>query len=380
VFSPVGTGENFLIFRKIIGDNMDMHCEMIMEEFFDNQPTFEAIKKYTLDKIDNLLTENKILVTALEGRIKTEHSLAGKLELKGQKYASLMDITDIVGCRVITFYADEVDKIAALIEQNFEIDWENSVDKRKLHDPDQFGYMSLHYICRIPKEKYSDPSLYGLNDYRFEIQMRTALQHVWATAYHDTGYKSDVEVPKEYIRSLSRLAGVLEIADKEFSSIIRELADYRRKVIELVKGGNFSDLYLDMDTFKNYLELRPFKPLNDRIAAINRAEVQEQSHLPYLAILKEFGFKTLKDVEDLKNNYTDDAYRLALMQMGGTDIDIFMSTVAIQNLVTVYIIKNGMGEAGLKKFYTMLYGERTRNAAAAKELMEKAKKLNIITE
>ncbi len=350
----------------------------MMQEFYEDQATFEAIKSFALDKIRDLLQESGILVTAVEGRVKEAKSLAGKLELKGGKYNSLSDITDLVGCRIITFYSEEVDRIAAIIEKNFDVDWDNSVDKRKLLDTDQFGYMSLHYVCRIPEKLYKDTTKPRINEYRFEIQMRTALQHVWATAYHDTGYKSDIEIPKEYIRALSRLAGVLEIADKEFSSILGNLAEYRRKIHTLVKDGKFSDLSIDSDTFKNYLELRPFDHLNHQIAAINKSEIQEMSLLPYIEILKKFGFKTLQDIQNMIKECSDDAYRLAVLQLGDTDIDILMETIGIQNLMTVYILKKGLGEVGIKVFYDELYGERPRNAEAAKEMIEKAKMISIV--
>ena len=357
---------------------MDLHCEMIMDEYRNGRPQFDKVLEIVRNTLNGLIKEAGIYINALEARVKEEKSLAGKLELKGYKYKSLSDITDIVGARVITFYSDEVDKIAALVEKKFDVDWNESVDKRKLYDDDRFGYMSLHYICRIPKELFYDEKMPLVNEVRFEIQMRTALQHVWATVNHDTGYKSDVEVPREYFRSLNRLAGLLEIADEEFKNIKTSIEEYRRKVLSLVKDGRFDEVELDGDSFKTYLELDPFDALNKRIASINHAEIQPTSIMPYLVIFKEMGMKTLADLENLKKDYSDLAYEFALHQIGSTDLDILSSTIGPLNLCTVYLLKNGAGELSIKMLYDALYGEKDRNARTAKRIMEQAKNLNII--
>ena len=130
-------------------NNLDPHCQAILEEYRQAKPACDdaAVKvKATLEKV---FKKSGLIVAAIESRVKTEESLAGKLELKGSKYASLADITDIVGVRVITFYIDDVDKVASAVERLFKVDWENSVDKRKIHEIDSFGYMSLHYICSM---------------------------------------------------------------------------------------------------------------------------------------------------------------------------------------------------------------------------------------
>ena len=187
---------------------LDPHAEAILREYREQHPVFEKMQATIPARVRALLDEAGIVVASIESRIKEEGSLAGKLELKGGKYASLADITDIFGMRIITFYTDDVDKVASAVDRLFEVDWENSVDKRKLLEVDSFGYLSLHYICRDPEFPY-----------RFEVQMRTILQHAWANMNHDTGYKSGVEVPMEYSRNMNRLAGMLELVDEQFSRI-----------------------------------------------------------------------------------------------------------------------------------------------------------------
>jgi ppGpp synthetase/RelA/SpoT-type nucleotidyltranferase len=357
---------------------LDIHSEMILEEYRAKLPVFERLKTVVKELLQRCLDENNIIVSGLEARIKTERSLAGKLELKGYKYHSLDDITDILGARIITFYSDEVDLISALVERIFEIDWSNSVDKRKMLETDRFGYMSLHYVCRIPESVYNDPAMPELNHIKFELQMRSTLQHVWANMYHDMGYKSDVEIPIEYQRNMSRLAGMLELADEQFSQIRREITDYRRSVQSLVASGNFNEVPLNGDTFRSYLELKPFGRLAEKIAAINQAELYEDSLMPYYKIFYLLGMKTIGDIENMRNEYSEGAYQLALLQLAGTGLDIVACSVAVQNLCIVAVLKQGFGEAGLLKLFNLVYGESSYNAQRAQRVFEQAQKINLV--
>ena len=344
--------------------HLDLHCRIILEEYQENLPLFQQKAEQLHALLKKTLTDAGLIVASLEYRVKTEESLIGKLELKGAKYKSLSDITDIIGMRVITFYADDVDKVASALDRLFTVDWENSVDKRKLLETDSFGYLSLHYICSVEDFPY-----------RFEIQIRTVLQHAWANINHDTGYKSGVEIPKRYIRSLSRLAGMLELADEEFSKIRVELTDYRRRVQQLVASGNLDEVPLDGDSFRNYLELKPFNALNKRIAAVNQAEIQEVTLMPYLPAFLELECKTLGDVSRLIKTYSEGAFQIACYQLGLTDLDIVSSSIGPQNVCFAAILKRGGGQAGITHFLDQVNGASDGNAIMARILVEQAANL-----
>ena len=348
---------------------LDPHSQAILEEYRKQRPVFKKMQETLPAQVRALLDEAGIVVASIESRIKEERSLAGKLALKGAKYESLADITDIFGMRIITFYTDDVDKVASAVDRLFEIDWDNSVDKRKLLEVDSFGYLSLHYVCRSPGFPY-----------RFEVQMRTILQHAWANMNHDTGYKSGVEIPVEYHRNMNRLAGMLELVDEQFSRIRTDINDYRRQVQSLVASGRLEEVTLDGDSYRSYLKLKPFDALNRRIASLNQAEIQEVPLMPYLAVFKALGFHTLGDLADLIRDCGDAAYQIACGQIGLTDLDILSSSVGPQNLCIAYLLKKGSGRAGIRLMLDTLGGKSESNEAMAEFIVEQAQDLSFMHE
>ena len=354
---------------------LDMHVEMLLGQYRERLPVYELMAQLAYEALRRALDAQHVNVTTIEHRVKTEASLAGKLELKGGKYHTLNDVTDIVGMRVVTFYSADVDKVAAIVNELFDVDWSKSVDKRKLHRLDSFGYNSLHYICKLPKSVVNEQDMPLLNELSFEIQMRTALQHVWSTLEHDTGYKVAVKIPYEYQRQFSRLAGMLELVDEEFNRLRNILTDYRRQMLALEASGQLDDVDLNVDTFRRYLDMHPFARLNQRIAAINQAELYPVSLMPFLLVLQKLGLETLGDVNRLIEEYSDDAYRLAALQLGATELDILSDNIGIQNLCYVYVIRRGGGVAGLCQVFDWLNGYDAGNMALAQKLFKQAQTL-----
>jgi len=220
-----------------------MSRDNILLEYDHKIKTLENISQSVLSLINTLLTSANIDAHTVSCRVKDRNSLVKKIEKK-DKYIKLEEITDIVGIRIITHYSDDVDIIATLLENEFLIDEDNSIDKRQALDPDRFGYLSLHYVVEFNKERLKLMEYKAFKGLKFEIQIRSILQHTWAEIEHDIGYKSKSEIPKEVRRQFSRLAGLLEIADQEFVNIRTSLVDYQKHVEKTISESP-ENIYID---------------------------------------------------------------------------------------------------------------------------------------
>lgn len=76
-----------------------------------------------------------------------------------------------------------------MITGSFNIDEKNSLDKKILLASDQIGYRSVHFVCDLGAQRSGLPEFKDLGGLKFEIQVRTLLQHAWAELAHDRNYK-----------------------------------------------------------------------------------------------------------------------------------------------------------------------------------------------
>lgn len=212
---------------------------------------FSDFEEKITDLIRTLISEEGITIHAIESRVKERDSLIKKIEKKEDKYSSIQELTDIVGLRIITYFEDDVDKIANLINEEFYLDKKNSIDKRD-KSPDSFGYSSLHYILKLNETRANLREYLKFNDCKFELQIRSILQHAWAEIEHDLGYKSKVEIPEEIRRDFSRIAGLLELADKEFIRIKSFLNSYSSEMEFKIREHDLN-IPIDKITLKEYL-------------------------------------------------------------------------------------------------------------------------------
>lgn len=110
---------------------------------------------------------------------------------------------------------------------------------------DQIGYRSVHYVCDLGERRNGLPEFSGLGGLKFEVQVRTVLQHAWAELAHDRGYKFSVKLPKSLERQLYLYAGMLELADRGFDELSNKIDQY---VEDVDKKSDSGDLNLEVDS------------------------------------------------------------------------------------------------------------------------------------
>lgn len=183
-----------------------------VEEYAVRHPALVEAAREHVALVTSLLDEAGINYLTINGRAKAVESFAAKAARTRDGVAiyadPLTDITDQIGIRVITYVRSDVATVAEVLGTQLSV-----LDDRDLGQETagegRFGYASRHLL------------LAGRSGQVVQVQVRTVLQHAWAEFEHDIRYKGTVpaEHARDFDRRFTLAAGLLELADQEFTTI-----------------------------------------------------------------------------------------------------------------------------------------------------------------
>ena len=84
--------------------------DTIMSEYYQHVDVYKKMQHDVEDIINTLIEANHIKISTMSLRIKSEQALRNKVISK-DKYQHLEDITDILGCRILTLFESDVERI-----------------------------------------------------------------------------------------------------------------------------------------------------------------------------------------------------------------------------------------------------------------------------
>lgn len=166
-----------------------------------------------------------IEVAKVEGRIKNKEDSIRKFE---RKYLPALEenktpyeirdyITDLIGLRVVCLYADEIEKVAAVVRSHFDVIEVTDKIAAVESTEDSFGYKGLHMDLQLKDTRSSLPEYAAYASFRIELQIRTIIQDSWSVLDHKIKYKKSI--PNQLKRRINVLSALFELADREFLQI-----------------------------------------------------------------------------------------------------------------------------------------------------------------
>lgn len=277
----------------------------VVDQYRKQRDDWKAFSLRMNTLLSDLLEFSSIDYHVIESRAKTVDSLSEKVTRAGKAYESLSSVPDLVGIRIVLFDHKGVAEAEALINKEFDVDPSESSNKSEELAPDQFGYLSVHKVVRLSTERSKITEWSRFSEKHAEIQIRTVLQHAWASVSHKLQYKREGEIPAQLRRRLMRLAGLFELADDEFLALRRQDSVIREEIQSDVASRE-KDIPLDLVSIIAFIQNNEtVRLIGDEAAKHNRITSDidaEEFGDQLLYVADKIGCKTITELED-KLNY-----------------------------------------------------------------------------
>jgi len=240
--------------------DFESHQRAAVEQYQQVRPLYVSFAEAVRGVLVEALRSRQLKVASVEARAKALESFQAKARSPAEgdpnrpKYADpVTEITDLAAARVITFFLKDTEHVDRLIREEFHV-LERTDKAALLLQEDRLGYQSVHYIVELRPNRTSLPEYSRYSGLKAEIQLRTVLQHAWAEIEHDIQYKSVETIPAEIRRRFTALAGLLEIADREFQAVQAEDERLRQQARCSVAQGRLEEVEITGDALKAYLD------------------------------------------------------------------------------------------------------------------------------
>jgi ppGpp synthetase/RelA/SpoT-type nucleotidyltranferase len=211
---------------------------------------------FVKEEVAHIVESSGVESHLVDTRVKGVDSLRRKLRQK--RYSNFaLEASDVIGVRVITYYDDGVDKVAEALKRELRIISIRSIDKRKRLSLREFGYRSIHLVACLKKTHLNAYKYCELPVKRFEIQIRSLLEHAWAEIEHEVIYKSGIAYPDNMKRRFASIAGTLEVLDEQFHRLRDEKMGLIDGLLEEYRTQNVAGrITLDVSRLVALLEYR----------------------------------------------------------------------------------------------------------------------------
>lgn len=204
---------------------MSLPNRKVLEQQYEaDRRLYEVILQEMVHRFRTLLQELDVHPT-IKTRVKAFRSYFEKFikKLRQGEAPDQVQITDILGIRIVCPFIEDIAKVEALVREKFVILEEDR--KGAVQSFKEFGYESTHFLAAVPDDLAETLSLDDPPP--CEIQVRTILQDAWAEVEHELIYKAKFfPFDQPLKRKLAALNANLTLSD----IIFQEIREYQRQL------------------------------------------------------------------------------------------------------------------------------------------------------
>lgn len=222
---------------------------LALEQAYDVINNWRSAHSYPLNTFQNTLRKKCAHIARgyiVAQRIKRLASI--RLKLERQSTMQLSQMQDIGGCRAVLSSVNQVNTLVNLYKRSrFDHIQHNS--KNYIEYPKRDGYRGVHLIYRYRGIGVTA----AYSEQRIEVQIRSSLQHAWATAVETVGIftqqalKSNLGNP-EWLRFFSLMGSVISQIEK--TPLVPGTPEKYNELIEEL--GSLSDKLHVVDALNTY--------------------------------------------------------------------------------------------------------------------------------
>ena len=237
-----------------------------------------SLRSFLKNKKNKIHSKENIIVSQ---RLKRLPSIIGKV--KRFENMSVGRMQDLAGARIILNNLNDVERMATYLRENvYSKKGKNNFyfvrEKNYIVSPKEDGYRSVHQIF-----KYQGKKEENLEGYVIELQIRTKLQHQWATAVEiiDSIKNQSLKIGggdthyKEFFKLSSKVIEFIELK-KNMNDIVEEINEIKRlneeyKILKMLSSLRVVTNHLEEIKSNGYLILI-LDHLNNKIRYIGVEE------------------------------------------------------------------------------------------------------------
>jgi ppGpp synthetase/RelA/SpoT-type nucleotidyltranferase len=220
--------------------------DKITREYNDRRALYKSLGEEVQFILEQAIGESGIKIHDVTTRVKALDSAIRKI--RDKEYDSIDRVGDLLGGRIVCLFRGDLESLKKIVEESFQVD---EFDDKSYSDPDAFGYMSLHFQCRL-KQTHSGPRYDAIKGISFEIQLRTICMHAWSAVQHALDYKGEWDVPEHLKKDINALSALFYVADTEFAAVYKAREESIRRVEETTEVSARDTHPIDLDTIRAY--------------------------------------------------------------------------------------------------------------------------------